>query len=94
MTGSMCWRAAWCANCRAGTDQRPRPTRASDGRVKKPSVISADSPSLISSVDTPAQVMASGPAGSAVGTANRWLWSARWIAYPALRSHLAVDDSR
>jgi hypothetical protein len=40
------------------------------GREKKPSVISADSPSSISRVVTPAQVTVSGAPGSADGTSK------------------------
>ena len=46
---------------------RPSPTAASAGREKKPSVISADEPSSISSVVTPAHVTVSGASGCRVG---------------------------
>ena len=50
---------------------RPSPTRGSEGRVKKPSVRTADVPSLISSVETPAQVIVNALPGVAAGTAKR-----------------------
>ena len=60
----------------AGADPAPVRTRGSDGRVKNPSVNSADSPSPTSRVDTPAQVTVSALVWSAAGTANRLAWSA------------------
>ena len=48
----------------------PSPTAARPGREKKPSVISADVPSSISSVVTPAQVTVSGASAAAPGTSK------------------------
>ena len=49
---------------------RPSPTVARLGREKKPSVITADAPSSMSSVVTPAQVTVSGASGDASGTSK------------------------
>src|SRR5271167_2772095 len=59
-------------------------TAARLGREKKPSVISADSPSLISSVATPSHVTVSGVPASADGTSNRLAKSSR-DGRPSLR---------
>ena len=47
------------------------PTAESVGREKNPSVISADSPSSISNVVTPAHVTVSGDRGSATGWSKK-----------------------
>src|SRR6202047_2811861 len=59
-------------------------TAARLGREKKPSVISADSPSLISSVATPSHVTVSGVPASAGRTSNRLEKSSR-KGRPSLR---------
>ena len=49
---------------------RRNPTLARLGREKKPSVISADAPSSISRVVTPAHVTVSAESGAAAGTSK------------------------
>ena len=51
-------------------EMRRSATAARLGREKKPSVISADEPSSISSVVTPAHVTVSGESGAAAGTSK------------------------
>ena len=54
----------------ADGDRDRNPTSARLGREKKPSVISADSPSSTSSVVTPIQVMVSGAPSAAAGASK------------------------
>ena len=54
----------------ADGDNDRSPTSARLGREKKPSVITADSPSSISSVVTPAQVTVSGAPSRAAGASK------------------------
>ena len=54
----------------ADGDSRRNPTSSRPGREKKPSVITADAPSSISSVVTPAQVTVNGASGPAVGASK------------------------
>jgi hypothetical protein len=54
----------------ADGDSGRRPTSTSLGLEKKPSVITADLPSSISSVVTPAQVTVNGASGAAAGASK------------------------
>ena len=55
----------------ADGDNARNPTSARLGREKKPSVISAESPSSISSVVTPTQVTVSGEPSCAAGASKK-----------------------